>query len=136
MSNVIKGKVTPIKENVLITDMHFGEQKTNSGLIIADDDGKTRGIYPRWGKVYKKGDDNTDPYKEGQWILIEHGRWTRAFTVDDGDGEKEIRLIDRKSVLLYSDKKPEYLSIGKEFDDGPVNIDPQSFNTLDQEGSW
>ena len=35
--------------------MHFGEQKLRSRLIVLDDDGTGRGIYPRWGRVYAKG---------------------------------------------------------------------------------
>jgi hypothetical protein len=30
--------------------MHFGDQTTASGMIIKDDNGSTRGIYPRWDK--------------------------------------------------------------------------------------
>ena len=57
-----KGKPRAIGNRVLVTDMNFGEQKTQSGLIIASDDGKTRGIYPRWGKVYSKGPSNKEVY--------------------------------------------------------------------------
>ncbi len=32
-------------DQVLVTDMQFGEQKTSGGIILGDDDGKTRGIY-------------------------------------------------------------------------------------------
>lgn len=42
----IDGRLTPIKSNVIVTDMYFGEQKTSSGLIITSDDGDVRGIYP------------------------------------------------------------------------------------------
>ena len=37
-----------------------------------------RGIYPRWGKVFRKGPKNSEPHEEGQWALVEHGRWTRG----------------------------------------------------------
>ena len=36
--NAIKGNLKPIGNRVLVSDMHFGEQKTKSGLIILDDD--------------------------------------------------------------------------------------------------
>ena len=55
LTPTITGELRPIQNRVLVTDMHFGEQKTKSGLIISSDDGETRGIYPRWGKVYAKG---------------------------------------------------------------------------------
>lgn len=126
----IEGNLRPVGNRVLVTDMYFGEQKTSSGLIISSDDGKTRGIYPRWGKVYKKGPDNKDEYDIGHWILIEHGRWTRGILLDDGEGEKEVRMVEAESVLAYSDERPEGLQIGKEFANG-VEVDPASFNTLD-----
>lgn len=126
--NPVKGKPRAVGNRVLVTDMYFGEQKTASGLIIKDDDGTTRGIYPRWGKVYSKGPSNKDPYEIGQWILIEHGRWTRAFTVDDGEGEKEVRMVETESILAYSDEKPSGVNIGQEYGNGDsANINPQDF---------
>ena len=35
----IKGDLKPIGNRVLVSDMHFGEQKTKAGLIVLDDDG-------------------------------------------------------------------------------------------------
>lgn len=126
--NAIKGKLRAVGNRVLVTDMYFGEQKTASGLIIGNDDGKTRGIYPRWAKVYAKGPDNKDPYEIGQWILIEHGRWTRGMLVDDGEGEKEVRMVETESVLAYSDEKPNDVFIGAEYENGAgVDIRPEDF---------
>jgi len=127
--NSIKGNLKAIGNRVLVTDMHFGEQKTASGLIIKSDDGQTRGIYPRWAKVYDKGPDNKDEYKVGDWILIEHGRWTRAMKVEtDDNGEVEVRMVETESVLAYSDEKPDGVTIGAEYADGEhATIDPGSF---------
>jgi co-chaperonin GroES (HSP10) len=69
MTDYIDGKLTPIKDNVIITDMYFGEQKTASGLIITNDDGNVRGIYPRWGRVHAKGPENDDPYEVGDGLV-------------------------------------------------------------------
>ena len=125
--NTIKGKPRAIGNRVLVTDMHFGEQKTASGLIVSSDNGKERGIYPRWAKVYSKGPDNKDPYNVGQWILIEHGRWTRGMNIDTGEGETEIRMVETESILAYADEKPNDFRIGAEHSDGPVDIDPSAF---------
>mgnify|MGYP001096257096 CR=1 FL=1 len=131
----IKGNLRPVSNRVLVTDMYFGEQKTASGLILTTDDGKTRGIYPRWGKVYAKGPDNNDEFNVGDWILIEHGRWTRSILLDDGESEKEVRMVEAESILAYSDEKPSGIQIGKEFSNMQgVDIDPASFNTLDMDG--
>jgi co-chaperonin GroES (HSP10) len=126
--NTLTGKLTPISNRVIVSDMYFGEQKTKGGIIINDDDGKTRGIYPRWGKVHSKGPDNEDPYEVGNWVLVEHGRWTRSIKIDEGDGEKELRMVEAESILAYSDEKPDGVSIGAEYADGEhATVDPSSF---------
>jgi co-chaperonin GroES (HSP10) len=126
--NAIKGKPTAIGNRVLVTDMYFGEQTTASGLIIKNDDGTTRGIYPRWAKVFDKGPKNIDPYNVGDWILIEHGRWTRGINLDIDGKEAEIRMVETESILAYSDEKPDSVQIGAEFSDGEhATIDPSSF---------
>ena len=103
----IKGDITPIHDRVLVSDMDFGEQKTKGGLIIGSDDGHTRGIKPRWCKVVKKGHKNKDDYKEGDWILVEHGRWSRGFSFADKNGnEKVLRIVEAKSVMLTGKHKP------------------------------
>lgn len=126
--NTIKGDIRAIGNRVLVTDMYFGEQKTASGLIIKDDNGSTRGIYPRWGKVYSKGPDNKDDYNIGDWILIEHGRWTRSISLDTGKEEIEVRMVESESVLAYSNEKPNDVQLGAEYNDGQAaTIDPGSF---------
>jgi len=128
--NTIKTeKITAIGNRVLVTDMHFGEQKTASGLIIGNDDGKTRGVYPRWGKVYSKGPDNDDEYNVGDWILVEHGRWTRGIDIETpNDGEITIRMVEAESVLAMSNEKPDGITIGSEYSDGQgVDIRPEDF---------
>ena len=127
--NKIKAKsLRAIGNRVLVTDMYFGEQKTASGLIIGNDDGKTRGVYPRWGKVYSKGPDNKDDYDVGHWILVEHGRWTRGMDIETDDGEITVRMVEAESVLAYSDEKPGGIVIGNEYSDGQgVDIRPEDF---------
>jgi len=123
-----KGKLRAIGDRVLVTDMYFGEQKTASGLIINNDDGTTRGIYPRWGKVYDKGPRNKDDYNIGDWILIEHGRWTRSMALETDEGELEVRMVDADCVLAYSNEKPAGVQIGAEYTDGQhATVDPGSF---------
>ena len=126
--NAIKGTPRAIGNRVLVSDMYFGEQKTSSGLIISADDGKTRGIYPRWGKVYSKGPDNKDDYNIGDWILVEHGRWTRGILLDTKDGELEVRMVEAESVLAMSKEKPSGVHIGAEYSDGEhATVDPSAF---------
>ena len=110
----IKGTLSPIGDRVIVSNMHFGEQRTRSGLIIRDDNGTNRGIYPRWGQVHSKGPKNTEAYNIGDWVLVEHGRWTRGINIDEGDGEKELRMVEAESILMYSDAKPEGIQVGQE----------------------
>jgi co-chaperonin GroES (HSP10) len=82
-----KIKVRALSKDILVINMDMGEMKTSGGLVIASDDGKAHGVKPRWAQVYKVGPDCGIDVKEGQWILIEHGRWTRKIKIDDGEGE-------------------------------------------------
>lgn len=110
--NVVTGKVIPIRDNVLITDMSFDEQKTSGGIILRSDDGKNEGIRPRWGKVWAIGPEQKD-VKVGEWILVEHGRWTRGVTVKDETGhEFIIRRVETKSIMMSSDELPADFSAG------------------------
>ena len=125
--NKFKGTLKAIGDRVLVSEMHFGEQKTAGGLIIGDDDGQTRGIYPRWGKVYSIGPRNKDDYKVGDWILIEHGRWTRGLDMDSEDGDLTLRMVEAESILAVSDSKPEDIRMGITYSDGPADIRPEDF---------
>lgn len=122
--------IKPIRDNVLVSDMEFGEMKTKSGLIITSDDGKAHGVKPRWGKVFAVGPEQKD-VEVGQWVLVEHGRWTRGIElIDEADGEEVktiIRMVETKAMLCISDEKPNTTYIGKEFSDGPAEIRPEEF---------
>ena len=89
-----------------------------------------RGIYPRWGKVYAKGPENKDDYNVGDWILIEHGRWTRSIALEDDDGEEyEVRKVELESILAFSHDKPDgvMMSNSSSGDWNPDTVDAGSF---------
>ncbi|SVC72349.1 uncharacterized protein METZ01_LOCUS325203 [marine metagenome] len=106
--NAIKGKLRPIRDNVIVEDMTFGETITKGGIILKSDDGEEEGIRPRWGRVYAKGPENKDDYKIGEWILIDHGRWSRGVDVEDPDTGVVVKLrrADPKDVLAVSTERP------------------------------
>ena len=110
----VQGTLRPVRNRVIVSDMYFGEQKTKGGLILTSDDGKSRGIYPRWGKVYAKGPENDDPYNVGDWVLVEHGRWTRGVELDDGTKDQTVRMVEAESILMWSTEKPDDVYIGIE----------------------
>lgn len=102
---VVKGKINPIRDNILVSEMEFGEEKTTSGIIIQSLDGKSEGIKARWGKVWAIGPDQKD-VNIGDWICVDHGRWTRGVKIEDKGTELIIRRVDNKDILLVSDQKP------------------------------
>lgn len=103
----ITGKLRPLKDNVAVTDIEFGNEKTKGGIILMSDDGKTSGIHPRWGKVYAIGDGQQD-VQIGDWILIEHGRWSRGINHEDENGDEVvIYFVDTKAIMMVADEKPQ-----------------------------
>jgi hypothetical protein len=96
-----------LRDNVLVSDMEFTGRQLSSGIILMNDNGKSEGIRPRWGQVYAVGPDQHDVCV-GQWICVAHGRWTRGLEIEDSVGEKTIRKIDPKDILLVSDDHPGY----------------------------
>ena len=120
-------KIKAIRDWVFVSDMDFGDMVTKSGLIIKSDDAKAHGIKPRWGSVYRVGPEQTD-VKEGDWILIEHGRWTRAMYINDGERELKIHRVDVTGILAVSDEKPADFYIGNEVQNGDsMTIRPEDF---------
>ncbi len=103
----VDNDITPLKKRVLVSDMHFGERTTKGGIIMMDDDGSADGIHPRWAKVYAIGNQQED-VKVGQWVMVAHGRWSRAFKVKKAGVELEVRMIDENDILLVSDTEPEF----------------------------
>ena len=121
-------KVKAIGDKVLVSDMDFGEQKTKGGLILGSDDGKSRGVHARWGRVFDKGPRNTEEYKVGDWILIEHGRWTRGVEFETEDFVGTVRMVENSAVLGYSKTKPDDVLFGNEYNDGEhMTVDPNDF---------
>lgn len=103
----VKGTIRPLRDKVIVTDMNFGMEKTKAGILLHSDDGKSSGLHPRWARVLFVGDEQQD-IKVGQWVLMQHGRWTRAHKYEDENGDEiKIQMIDLNGVLLISDEKPD-----------------------------
>lgn len=102
MNTRVEGVFKPLRDGILVRNMEFGEQRTEGGIIIASDDGKTSGIHPRWGEVIAIGKDQED-VSIGQYVLVAHGRWSRGFELN---GEI-VRTVDPKDVLGIQDEEPQ-----------------------------
>jgi len=126
--NPIKGKLNPIKDYVIVSGMNFGEQQTKAGIIIKSDDGKVHGVRPRWGLVHAIGPEQKE-VSVGEWILVEHGRWTHGFEMEDENGESiTLRRVDAKNILATTDEVPSDVQLGKEYNDGEhATVDPSVF---------
>lgn len=95
------------KGKVLVTNLDSGEQKLKSGIIIQNDDGKVRGVHSRWCQVYSVGEDITD-IKEGEWLLIDHGRWSRTICIEGVN----MNLVDYPNgVLAAAPERPDYVGL-------------------------
>ena len=95
-------------DHIIVSDMKFDERITKGGIILMDDDKKSSGIRPRWGKIYGLGPDVKDPDLQiGKYILISHGRWTRGITVETTMGKQTLRKVDPNDILLISDEPME-----------------------------
>ena len=123
-----KIKVRALSKDILVVDMDMGDMTTTSGIVIQSDDGKAHGVKPRWAKVYKVGSEVDIDVKVGQWVLIEHGRWTRKINIDDGEGVKDFQKVEIKSIMAVADERPNDFYIGKEFSNGSsMTISPDDF---------
>ena len=106
MSKVKISQIKPVQAHILVSDMNFGEQKTAGGIVLKSDDGKSEGVKPRWCKVRAVGKDQKD-VKVGDWVLVEHGRWTRGLELLEDDGTVvTIRRVDEAGIMMMSDDRP------------------------------
>ena len=103
-------RLTPIHDKVIVTDLERGEKTTKTGIIIMDDStvaAGERGIRPRWARVYAVGPEQKD-VTVGEWILLEHGRWTLGQDLTEENGEiTRIWLADHEAILAVADERPE-----------------------------
>lgn len=102
----IDGEIKPLKNNVIVTDMTFEGRQLNSGIVLLGDDGKTDGIRPRWARVYAIGPEQRD-VSVGQWVLVEHGRWSRGVKIVRDGEEIVIRRADPEAIIFVSDVEPD-----------------------------
>lgn len=103
-TSIVK-ELYPIKNHVIATEMNFGGRTLNSGILLASDDGTTAGIRPRWAKVFRVGPEQSD-IKPGQWVLVEHGRWSRGLKIEMNGEEFVVRRIDPDCIIGVQDYEP------------------------------
>lgn len=103
-----QGTIKALRDHVIVQEMHFGERVSQGGIVLLGDDAKTSGIRPRWARVYATGHNQQD-ISVGQWVLVEHGRWTRGAQLTTPSGDQlVIRRVDLDAILVVSDTPPDH----------------------------
>lgn len=98
---------------ILVKKMEFGLSKTSGGIIRPDDEMTLQGARPRWCEVLSVGPE-VNNVKPGQYVLMEHGRWTRGFDMIDSEQKVTVRMVDNNDMLLVADEpSQEYLQSEK-----------------------
>jgi len=95
---------TPMRGKIFVTDLEEGMKLTRGGIILTDDNMKEHGIRPRWAKVWRVGPD-VDDVTPGEWVLVEHGRWTLRIPMDiEGEGKIDVWMIEPSAIIIVSDE--------------------------------
>lgn len=103
--------VKPLSNKVLVSDIEQGTRQIGK-IILPNDDGTTHGVRSRWAQVYDVGSNITGITK-GDWILIKHGRWTRALSVGEGESEFKLWGVEYPDgILMVSKEKPTFDTFG------------------------
>ena len=100
--------IRPIKKRVLATLCEQGARMSAGGIHLLDDDGKDHGIRPRWFQVTAIGPDQ-DEVEVGDYILVEHGRWTWGVERKRRDNHQvveKIRMIDETGIIGKQKERP------------------------------
>lgn len=104
-------QIKPLKDTLWITNLQHGLAKKGY-VFIPDDNMKKTGIKPRYAQIYAVADNLKDIFKVGEWVLIDHGNWTRAMYIKGKDNKDiEVHLVPKASVYrgikIITDKEPE-----------------------------
>jgi hypothetical protein len=105
--------IKPLRDIILGYNGDFGDQVTKAGIVLKSTVGKSEGIGPRWFQIYAVGEDHKDTVAPGEWVLVEHGRWSEHVLIEDSSLEKtdgsyhKIWRLDPEKILAASDTKPE-----------------------------
>lgn len=95
------GRLVAIDDHVIVVDMDAEDEKIVNGIIILSERGNDRGVHPRWAQICATGPEQED-VNVGEWVLVQHGRWTRGIKLEDG---RVYRKVDSDAILLVSEER-------------------------------
>ena len=100
-------KLRPLPGRLYCKALETGLRTSAGGIVLTDDNKATAGVggvRPRWFQVVNVNiDTNLDDIKIGDYVLVEHGRWSRRFSGTDID---HYSIVEEKAVLLVSEDAP------------------------------
>ena len=118
--------IKPLKDRVLAELMGLEQRVTASGIIIQGENGKDRGIRPRWAKIRLVG-EGIDWCKPGQYVLVAHGRWSRQFECEHNGEKIKLVHLDNKECLIVTDEEPMDDFVGTGIDTSPNSAKAEDF---------
>lgn len=101
--------IIPLPNDIWVRKMDNGEGTYGkSKIIIANNDiTSTSGIRPRWAEIWKVG-EKVDYTKPGDWVLIDHGRWSYGRTITHEDNTTSyVQKADPNGIMIIADSEPE-----------------------------
>jgi len=110
--------IKPLKNRVLAELMGLEQRVTASGIIIQGENGKDRGVRPRWARVVLVG-EGIDWCEPGQYVLVSHGRWSRQFECEHNGQKLKLVLLDNNECHIVTDEEPMDDFIGTGIDTTP-----------------
>ena len=104
----MKQRITPMRGRITaqILEDPRKETVTKDGVILLANDGTAAGMQPRWFKAIAVHPEEKD-VKEGDYMLVAHGRWSREYVYDDEDETQYIMVVESESVMGVQDKYPD-----------------------------
>lgn len=118
--------IKPLKNRVLAELMGLESRVTSGGIIIQSENGKDRGIRPRWAKVRLVG-EGIDWCKPGQYVLVAHGRWSRQFECEHEGEKMKLVHLDNNECLIVTDEDPGDDFVGVGIDTKPDGARAEDF---------
>lgn len=118
--------IRPLRERILAELMGLNERVTASGIVIASENGKDRGIRPRWARVRLVG-EGIDWVEPGQYVLVAHGRWSRQFECEHDGEQLKLVHLDNNECLIVTDEEPTDDFVGSGIDTTPNLARPEDF---------
>ena len=110
----IKGNLKCLPDTLYVERLEVGDRQTSSGIIIPMEDMRLnqRFIKPRWARVYKKADNITN-VNVGDWVLLEHGKWSTALNIIDNNKQVKLWYINEKNyksgIIGIRQEEPEFM---------------------------